>query len=82
MTDQSTGSMKFKAIIDEKSTQYKDKEDDLLQDEVVDDIKSQGSNEPKYQLYPRRWLILSSFFLINLLQCISWMCVSVLSKKI
>jgi predicted MFS family arabinose efflux permease len=82
MTNKSTGSIKFKAIIDENSTQYKGKEDDLLHDEVVDDIKSQGSNEPKYQLYPRRWLILSSFFLINLLQCISWMCVSVLIPEI
>ena len=87
MIDESTGSTKFKAMIDENATEYKSKENELLHDEIVDgeivdDIMSQGSNGPKFKLYPRRWLILSSFFLINFLQCINWMCVSVLITTI
>lgn len=46
------------------------------------ELKSPISPSRSFTLYKQRWGILGSFFLFNLMQCISWMCVSVLTNDI
>lgn len=70
--DASYDSAKFKALIEEQQSPI------TVVLENASDNPSTGSKKV-WQLYTRRWGILASFFFINLLQCISWMCVSVLA---
>lgn len=51
-------------------------------DSAPGELTSPVSPSKRFTLYKQRWYVMVSFFLFNLMQCISWMSVSVLATTI